>query len=291
MALAIVLSVVTGGALTIGSPFQALFPSAPQLQLAMFHTVFNICTVILILPFTDELVTLVERIMPDKKVEDADAPRLHYLDENMLRTPVIAVGQLKQEVLHMADIAIDNFYRSLKMISTLDFAEREAFEKNENELNFLNAELARFIVALSGQKVSVKDTAYLNTTLRTVADLERIGDYAENIVEYADNLVKGGDALSEEAVGEVATLRDMIRELFDHAKRAYAEVSRKALEKADEVEDQIDLFTEKMAENHVRRMTEGSCTPNAGAQYLELSSDAERVADHLINVAKTIKKL
>ena len=291
LALALILSTVTGGAVTIGSPFQTLFPSAPQLQLAMFHTVFNICTVILILPLTDELVTLVERIMPDRKVEDADVPKLHYLDENMLRTPVIAVGQLKQEVLHMADIAIDNFYRSLKMISTLDFAERETFEKNENELNFLNAELARFIVALSGQKVSVKDTAYLNTALRSVADLERIGDYAENIVEYADNLVKGGDALSEEAVGEVATLRDMIRELFDHAKRAYADVSRKALAKADEVEDQIDLFTEKMAENHVRRMTEGSCTPNAGAQYLELSSDAERVADHLINVAKTIKKL
>ena len=62
------------------------------------------------------------------------------------------------------------------------------------------------------------------------------------------------------------------------------------LELAEEIEEQIDLFTERMAENHVQRMTEGSCTPNAGAQYLELSSDAERVADHLINVAKTVRR-
>lgn len=291
LALALIMHLVTGGAVTIGTPFRALFPSAPQLQLAMFHTVFNICTVILILPLTDRLVAFVERIMPEKTKQDADAPRLYFLDENMLRTPVVAVGQLKQEVLHMADIAMENFYRSLKMISTLNFEERDVFEKNEKELNFLNSELVRLIVALSGQRVSERDTAYLNTTLRSVADLERIGDYAENIMEYADNLQNGGDRLSDEAVEEVETLRDLISELFAHVKRAYTDISRKALETADEVEDKIDIFTEKMAENHVRRMQEGNCTPNAGAQYLELSSDAERVADHLINVAKTIKRL
>ena len=283
-------SVVTNGALSIGMLFERLFPTAPQLQLAMFHTVFNVCTVVLILPATDHLVRLVQIMIPEREEKGADAPKLYFLDENMLRTPVVAVAQLKREILNMADIAIQNFFRSLRIITTLDYAELELFQKQEKELNFLNTELAGFIVRLTDQTLGAADRKYLNQTLRTVADLERIGDYSENIVEYADNLKKGGDTLSEEAIGEVGSLRAMVEELFAHTMDAYRDGDREALALAEEIEDQIDLFTERMAENHVRRLTEGSCTPNAGAQYLELSSDAERVADHLINVAATIRK-
>ena len=283
-------SVMTGGELSIGGLFERLFPTAPQLQLAMFHTVFNVCTVILILPVTDHLVRLVQIIIPEREEKRADAPKLYFLDENMLRTPVVAVAQLKREIVNMADIAIQNFFRSLRIITTLDYTELETFQKQEEELNFLNTELAGFIVRLTDQTLGAADRKYLNLTLRTVADLERIGDYSENIVEYADNLKKGGDTLSEEAVGEVGSLRAMVEELFAHTMDAYRDGDRAALALAEEIEDQIDLFTERMAENHVRRLTEGSCTPNGGAQYLELSSDAERVADHLINVAATIRK-
>ncbi|MBQ6733695.1 MAG: Na/Pi cotransporter family protein [Lachnospiraceae bacterium] len=290
LALTAVLHALSSGSLSLGGIFASLFPSAPQLQLAMFHTVFNVCTVILMLPFTELLVRLVERIIPEKTKAASDAPKLHFIDENMLRTPVVAIGQLKKEIVNMGDIAIRNFYRALHIITTLEDAEAETFRAREKELDFLNAELVQFIVRLTGQTLNAGDRAYLNTTLRSVADLERIGDYAENIVEYADNLKRGGDSLTAEAVGEVGSLKALIEELYTHCMRAYTEGSRKALQLAEEVEEQIDLFTERMAENHVQRMTEGSCTPNAGAQYLELSSDAERVADHLINVAKTVRR-
>ncbi|MBR5969415.1 MAG: Na/Pi cotransporter family protein [Lachnospiraceae bacterium] len=285
-----ILHVVAGADFSMGGVFAKLFPSAPHLQLAMFHTVFNVCTVVLMLPLSDQMVKLIEKMIPDKTTEDPDAPRLHYLDENMLRTPVVAIGQLKKEIVNMGDIAIQNFYRALHIITTLEEEEIETFRAREKELDFLNAELVKYIVRLTGKTLNAKDRAYLNTTLRSVADLERIGDYSENIVEYADNLKKGGDRLIAETVEEIGSLKKLMEELYAHCMRAYTDGSRKELELADEIEDRIDDFTERMAENHVRRMSEGTCTPNAGAQCLELSSDAERVADHLINVAKTIKK-
>ena len=284
-----IIYLATGGAFNIGMLFEQLFPSAPQLQLAMFHTAFNLLTVVLMLPLTTLLVSAVEKLLPEKEAVPEDAPKLCYLDENMLRTPVIAIGQMKREILNMAEIAIQNFYRSLRIITTLDFEEREAFRKQEEMLDFLNGELVKYIIRLTGQTLGKEDRDYLNSSLRSVADLERIGDYSENIVEYADNLVSGGDHLTEEAVAEVGSLRELIEELFAYVMQAYRDGSRKALALAEEVEDQIDLFTERMAQNHVQRLTEGTCTPNAGAQYLELSSDAERVADHLINVAKSVR--
>ena len=63
------------------------------------------------------------------------------------------------------------------------------------------------------------------------------------------------------------------------------------LEKANVVEEEIDDFTQKMEEGHIARMEKGICTPSVGAQYLELSSNAERMADHMINIAKSIRAL
>ena len=89
---------------------------------------------------------------------------------------------------------------------------------------------------------------------------------------------------------EIGTLKGLVESLFQHVVKAYDKSDLKELSLADEVEDQVDAFTARMADNHVRRLTDGVCTPNAGAQYLELSSNAERVADHLINVAATLRK-
>lgn len=291
LCLTVVLHTASSGSVSFGDVFERLFSAAPQMQLAMFHTVFNLITVIIMLPFTRQLVGIVETLIKEKEVENLTGPKLYFLDENMLRTPVIAIAQLKREIVNMAGIAIENFFRSLKIISTLDYSELENFRKQEEELDFLNAELVHYIVKLTGQTLSKHDYDYLSTTLRTVANLERIGDYSENIIEYAENLTKGGDALTGEAIGEVESLRQLMQELFDHAIDAYTNANLQSLALAETTEDKIDLFTEKMAENHVKRLTDGSCTPNAGAQYLELSSDAERVGDHLINVAKTAKIL
>ena len=136
-----------------------------------------------------------------------------------------------------------------------------------------------------------KDRVYLSTAFRTVTDLERVGDYAENIVEYADKLKEANESFSEEAVAEIEELKTMIRGVYDNTVTAYRECDRRALEEALRIEDCVDGVAARMAENHIRRMGEGVCTPEVGAQYLSLSANAERVADHFINVAKTIKAL
>ena len=278
--------------LSYGRFFERIFPAAPQLQLAMFHTFFNTATVLVMLPLTGSLVALVKRLIPAKPVAKDAAFSLRYVDENMLRTPPVAVLQVKREIVRMADIALSNVDRALEMATQLDFAERALFERREQELNFINRELIAFVVRLSGKSgLGEKDRNYLSGTYRNIRDLERIGDYAENIVEYATALAGSKQQFSDDAKYEISQLKALLHQLYDLAMIAYRDENLAALGKANLVEEEIDDYTQRMEAGHISRMEKGICTPSVGAQYLELSSNAERIADHLINLAKSIRTL
>ena len=288
-----ILNLVSGGSFNFGVMFERMFPAAPQTQLAMFHTFFNVITVLIILPLNDFLVSLVCKAIPDsKEVETVGGFRLKYVDDNMLRTPPLAVAQTKREIIRMADLAMENFDRAINIITTLDFKEYDEFNQTEEELNFINRSLVDFVVKLSNKTaLSEHDHIYLSTTFRSIRDLERVGDYAENIVEYARDLSETGSSFSPDARNEIYRLKKMIEDLFSNVMGAYTDEDMGKMAQANVIEEQIDDFTKMMEDNHVARMNAGVCTPSVGVHYLELSSDTERIADHLINVAKSIRSL
>ena len=288
-----ILNLVSGGSFNFGVMFERMFPAAPQTQLAMFHTFFNVITVLIILPLNDFLVSLVCKAIPDsKEVETVGGFRLKYVDDNMLRTPPLAVAQTKREIIRMSDLAMDNFDRAINIITTLDFKEYDEFNHTEEELNFINRALVDFVVKLSNKTaLSEHDHIYLSTTFRSIRDLERVGDYAENIVEYARDLSETGSSFSPDARNEIYRLKKMIEDLFSNVMGAYTDEDMGKMAQANVIEEQIDDFTKMMEDNHVARMNAGVCSPSVGVHYLELSSDTERIADHLINVAKSIRSL
>ena len=277
--------------ITFGYLFEKMFPSAPQTQLAMFHTFFNVITVALVLPLTNLMVKLVTKIIPDKKATSQDSEeKLYYIDEHLISTPPIAVLQTKNEIVNMAEIALHNYRIACDIVCTLDYSSVDQFRKNENELNFLNKEISRFVVKLSKCEMNDADHNYLATTFHTVSDIERIGDYAENIVEYADKLRDIAQKFSDKAVGEIRNLQEHIEDLFQKTMKAYVNADLDSLNDANAIEEKVDDITDEMCENHITRLRNGECTPDVGAQYLSLASDSERIADHFINIAKCIKQ-
>ena len=207
-----IMHLVTSGGLNYGIIFERMFPGAPQLQLAMFHTIFNCVTVCIILPLTDYLVNLVVKILPEKnRVDEAlqkGQPHFHFVDEQMLRTPAIAVNQVKLEIENMAAVSIHNFNLAMDIISTVNFDKMDEFNENEKQLNYLNRNLIPYIVHLNNLPISEEDNRYLATAIRTIGDLERVGDYAVNLTEYAELLKNFNEKFSNDLLFEVEQLRE-----------------------------------------------------------------------------------
>ena len=291
LCIALTLSLVTAGVWSFGIIFERLFPSAPQLQLAMFHTVFNVTTMLVALPLTNALVNLACRIIKDQPAKDTNEPHLYFLDPQMLRTPVVAIRQLKAEVENMAKLAIQNYQRSIRGVMTLDDSDRELFNRTEDQLNYVNRGLVHYALLLSNNQLSEFDHQYLVSTIRTVSDLERIGDYATNIIEYADSLCQQEVRFSDYALKEIDQMNTLISRLYDATMHAYHKMDMTALGLANQIEEEVDQLTDEMERNHIQRLALGICKPQAGTEYISLAQNSERVADHLINVAKTIREL
>jgi len=145
------------------------------------------------------------------------------------------------------------------------------------------------LVKLSESKLTERDQIYISTVYHTISDLERIGDYSKNIMEYAQKMDAMGVKFSDVAIEETMRMEALIEQLYEKVEIAYTEANEIALEAAYDIEEHIDVMTDEMAENHVKRLNEGVCTLDVGSEFLAMTSDSERVADHLINMGKVIR--
>lgn len=285
--------VIIFGILSIWVPFGKMFSvfKAPALQVAMFHLFFNVVATVIFFPFTNLMVKASEKIMPEKKkTVDENEPHLYFLEERLLRTPPVAVAQLKNEIENMAEIAKSNFDKCMDAVMVGEVSDViDEIAKNEKCLNFFNREITKYLVKLSQVDLSEDDKLLISTSYHTVSDIERIGDYAENISEYAEKMEADKLTFSPKAISEIQTLKATITNLYDEVMKTYKEDTLDYIDKVNEYEESVDRQKEEMGEHHIERMNKGECTPEVGAIYLSLASNAERVADHMTNVAYAVR--
>ncbi len=266
----------------------SFIPALPW-QIAIFHMAFNLLTTAILLPFINQLVKLACIIIPEKKGAEEPLEEGDILDKRLLKTPAIAVGQVRRELLRMGKLAFANYKRSLDMLLSGDLSHKDEFASVEKNINDYNSYISSFLVKLSLQDLSETDEKKVGSFYHVASDLERIGDYAENIVEYAERMVEEGSEFSEHAKSEILEMDLHLTELYKNVEKVFGDIDLSFIGDVEREEESTDEMCTKMQEAHLRRMNEGRCTPTAGAAYLQLALNMERIGDHMHNVANSVK--
>ena len=258
-----------------------------QWQIAIFHMIFNLLTTAILLPFLKYLVKLACLIVRDKKggeKEDTDT-----LDIRLLKTPAIAVGQTRKQLLKMGSDAFENYKLSLDMLLSGDLSKKEEFAERENSINLAHKYIVSFLIQLSLTEISEVDEKKVSSFYRVVSDVERIGDYAENIVEFAEMIVNDKVEFSEEAKDEIREMDLHITNLYNFVVNVFSGSDLTYTPDVEREEQETDRMNKEMQRTHLQRMTEGKCTPEAGALFLQLAVNMERIGDHMHNIANSVK--
>lgn len=259
--------------------------------LAIFHTVFNVVTTALLLPFTKYIVKLACLIIPDKKKKDSaeDKKTLHFVDKKILEIPHVAFENSKKEIIRMSSLAKENLNLSVNMLLDSDADNEKLMRENEEAINFINRGMVAFLSQLIGKNLPEADDKAVGSYFHVVSDIERVGDYAENILEYSLRLRKDGMEFSEHAKQELSAVLDKLNELFDLSLDAFEKVSYQNFDRINEIEESIDVDSELLEEKHIDRVKRNACTAELGSIYLQTVSNLERIGDHINNIAKSIR--
>lgn len=268
---------------------QSFIPNI-AIQVAVFHMFFNVVTTLLLLPFQNYLVKLAEFIVRDKKKgEKAQGEEDETLDLRILKTPAIAIGQARKQIAKMGKLAFANYKLSLDMLLSCDLSQISTFNEREQHINKFNHYINSYLVKLSLEPLSEIDEKKLSSFYHVTSDLERIGDYAENIVEYAQTAVKEKVTFTEHALDEIREMDLHLTELYKNVEMTFENITLAYTEKIDEEEQATDDMCAQMQQSHLRRLNESRCTPEAGAIFLQLAIGMERIGDHMKNISNSVK--
>lgn len=259
----------------------------PKMEIAFAHGTFNVVNTILQLPFIGLWAILVTKLLPER-VKPEEKVAL-YLDESLIKkSPAIAIGQAKKEVLHMGDLSLDGLRYSLSYLKTNnqdDAAFAEILEKN---INILDEEITKYLVKIFPNSISANDSNELQEMLNLVCDIERIGDHSENIIEQIRYMEERNIALSEEAKNEVYEMFELTIRSVKLSLEALANGDLKKARKVYELEEEIDEMERYLRKQHINRLNHQECSAKAGLTYTDLLSNLERIGDHAHNIAEML---
>ncbi len=268
----------------IATLLRSLVPT-PQMQVAWFHVCFNVLNTFILLPFIKYFVKFAETVVKDKQVENN--LKLKYVDDLLLKTPPVALMQVKKEIEYMIALAKENVTLSKQAIFTGDKEISTKIAESEKVIDFTNKALTKFLIKLS-TLVTSADEKILGSYFHVLNDVERIGDHAENFYEIGEQMKDEELEFSDIAKKEISGMFDQVIEMFDTAIDVFSNLNFSKLEILNQKENVIDGLKKSLNHGHVQRLATGCCKTELSAYFFSTVSGLERVADHLINVGYSI---
>ena len=255
--------------------------AANHVTIAVAHSVFNVLCTVILLPASALLEKLALSLIPDKGKKDV----ITELDERLLATPSLAISRCNDLVVEMAERSVKSFKESLYLLKQFDAKKATAIREDESRVDHLEDILGTYLVKLSAQQVSDKDSVQISKLLKAIGDFERISDHSVNVVESAEELHEKGIVFTDDALDEMNRLSMAVSEILDLASMAFIYNNLDIAKKIEPLEQVIDGLKDKMRNGHIKRLQQGECSIEAGFVWTDLITNLERTADHCSSVA------
>ena len=267
--------------------FESFLNLAPEMTIAFAHGTFNITNTIIQFPFIGALAFLVTKLIPGEDEVVKYEPL--YLDEQLIKqAPSIALGNAKKELLHLGNYAAKAFDLSYDYIINSNEKVAEKGHKTEEAINTIDEKLTRYLISLSGEALSQKESEVLTNILDSSRDLERIGDHAEALINLNDYLQRKNVQFSEAALEELAEIYHKTSEFVKDALESVENNDFKKAQALIERHEDINNMERVLRKTHIKRLNNGECSPQAGVNFIDIISHYTRVSDHAMNLAEKV---
>lgn len=267
-----------------------MITSDPVAQIANTHTVFNVATTLLLLPFGNLMAKAATKILPEKPEDESKQQKLLYITpyevSQLTEHAAMVISPIEREVGRMLDMAKENVRAGYNAVIHGDVDALEEINDREEYIDYLNAEISKYIVRMMPLDMSEHDTRIINSYYMILSNIERVGDHALNIAEYTLSIKKWNVTLSEEMLDDLREMRESNREILDTLDFTDRSKADWIMGIVSEKERQNDALQKKYLQQQMDRAKEGKEKADASILFSEILTDYERIGDYALNVAE-----
>ena len=253
--------------------------------IAVVHSIFNIGTTVILVPFNKLLVLIADFVIPGNG-EDEESTII--LDERLLATPSIAISEANSAAAEMARIAKSEIIRALDIMVKYDEDKAEEIVHLENRLDSYEDAVGSYMVKLNGTQLSEADSLESNKILYAIGDFERLGDHGVNIMYSIRKAYEANLEFTDDAKEEIAVLVDAVKEIVYLATQAYIGNNIETAICVEPLEQVIDNIVFSMKSRHMVRLKEGKCSIDMGFILQDILLNCSRISDHCSNIAAAV---
>ncbi len=253
--------------------------------IANFQTVFNLLTAVALVPFTDWMVKLSMLVVKEEPEKPARHPGLQILDEKLLISPAMALGEVTKAVAYMGSIARDNFARGCRQLLDFDQALVDEMNLDEECIDQFKDTSDKFLISLSKVLESEGEDRQLDMLMQAVPNFERVGDYAMNLVELRERLESESGQFSDSARQELQVICNATNEIMSLTVDAFAANDNELAKRIEPLEEVIDDMVMLLRDRHTKRLKKGDCSVSSGLVFMDILTYLERASDQCSSIA------
>lgn len=254
------------------------------MNIAVVHTLFNIFSTIILIPFCSLFEKLAIKTVRGKKDEE-EIDAFATLDDRFLEMPGFAVEKCKDLVVDMANIAITAFQKATNLLDKFDNEQFKEVEALETKIDKYEDKTSSYLVKIASKNMSAKDSKLVTELLHCIGDIERISDHALNIAEAAKEIHDKNINFSDTARADIRVITYAVSEILGLAVDSLVHEDLEKARRVEPLEQVIDRLKRVIKNGHIYRLRQGDCTMELGFILSDLLTNYERISDHCSNIA------
>jgi phosphate:Na+ symporter len=260
-------------------------------QIANAHTIFNVANTILFIGFTTQLARIVEKMIPDRDLEDEVlAVSAKYLDQELLSTPSLAIDRVRLEVLHMGETVQDMLRQIMPAILSGNRTTLKTIQDMDDQVDLLYAQIIAYMGQISKRKLTEKQTSEFLGLMEAISSLENIGDTIEtNFVFLGNERIDAGVSISKPTRKVLTDFHLVIERALASAIQAVSQSNREVAKLVIDMKDEISNLADSAAAHQAERLVAEE--PNRIPAYtieIDIIEKQKRIYYFAKRMAKTV---
>jgi len=252
-------------------------------KIANAHTVFNICTTLLLTPFIPLLATVCRKIIPEREAKT----KYQRLEPHLLDTPSIALAQTSSALRKMLKKAWNMVDCALKYRDRDNEANqkmKKILDEMESRIDERQQDITDYLAKLMLHPLSQDEAKQIPLLLHCTNDAERIGDHTAIIMDIMGKLRLQKSKLSCEAEKEFSNLHALLSKQSDCALALLEKRTPELISSTGQMKQKIVSSVDASENAHFVRISAGTCRPDTGILYLQLLEEIRKISRHLANI-------